>query len=97
MIKNKNFIEKLADRLSQAGIQAGIIVMAAATVTGILELPSHQDSRAVLPNQAVLAFAGNNLGVDNPLRREKESTETSTVQISYRATQRTPARSIQIK
>lgn len=97
MIKNKNFLEQLFESFAEAGKNAGIVIMAAAAVTGMLELPNHQDTKVTLLNQPVLAFAGNNTANDNPLRREKESTETSSVQISYSATQRTPARSIRIK
>lgn len=97
MIKNKNFAEQSIDKVTEATKNAGIVIMAAAAFTGMLELPSLQDNNFTLFNQPVLAFAGNGTANDNPLRREKESTETSSVQISYSATQRTPARSARLK
>lgn len=97
MIKNKKFLKQSLENLAEAGKHVGIVIMTAAAVTGMLELPNHQDTKVTLLNQPVLAFAGNGAASDNPLRREKESTETSSVQISYNTTQRTPARSIRIK
>ena len=97
MNKNKNFLEQSFERIAEAGKNAGIVIMAAAVFTGMLELSSQQDTSVTLLNQPVLAFAGNSTASDNPLRREKESSETSSVQISYNTTQRTPARSIRIK
>lgn len=97
MIKNKNFLKQFYEFFSGAGKNASIVIMAAAAVTGMLELSNHQDTKITLLNKPVLAFAGNSTVSDNPLRREKESTETGTVQISYNTVQRTPARSIGIK
>lgn len=100
MIKNKQFkniLDQLSEALSGVSYKLGMILMTAAAVTGMLELPNHQDSKITLINQPVMAFAGNTPSSDNPLRREKESTETSSVHYSYSAVQRTPARSIRIK
>lgn len=97
MIKNKNILEQLTEALSGIAYKVGMVLMTAAAVTGMLELPNHQDSKITLVNQPIMAFAGNTPSTDNPLRREKESTETSSVQISYSAVQRTPARSVRIK
>lgn len=97
MIKNKNFLKQSFENIAGLVKHTGIVIMAAAAVTGMLELPNHQDTKVTLLNQPILAFAGNNTAIDNPLRREKESTETSSVQISYNTVQRTPARSIRIK
>lgn len=90
-------MERSSDKFSQLGRQAVVAIMATAAVTGMLELPNHQDSNITLVNQPVLAFAGDNLAADNPLRREKESNEAGVVQISYSVAQRTPARSSGIK
>ena len=97
MIKNKNFLEQSFESIAEAGKNAGIVIMATAAFTGMLELSTQQDTNFALLNQPVLAFAGNSTSNDNPLRREKESTETSSVQISYNTTQRTPARSVRLK
>lgn len=97
MIKNKKILEQSFENISEAVKHAGIVIMAAAAVTGIMELPNQLDSKFTLLNQPILAFNSNNSVNDNPMRREKESTETSSVQISYNTTQRTPARSIRIK
>lgn len=98
MIENKNLLHRSNDKLAQLCRQAGYVLMAAAAITGIMELPNHQGNQVVnLINQPSVAFASHSPSVENPLRREKESTETGTVQISYNTVQRTPARSIGIK
>lgn len=97
MIKNKNFLEQSFESITEAGKNLGIVIMTAAVVTGIMELPNQLDTKFTLLNEPILAFNSSNTANDNPVRREKESTETSPVQISYSATQRTPARSIRIK
>lgn len=97
MIKNKNFLEQSVEQLSTVARNGALTMMGIAAVAGMIELGNHQENKVTLINQPVMAFAGNNASSDNPLRREKESTETSSVQISYNTVQRTPARSTRIK
>lgn len=71
---------------------AGMLLMSVATVTGMLELSTHNLANKVAPQQAAYSFAGNNLNYDtnNPLRREKE--EAGPHYISFSTAQRTPGR-----
>lgn len=80
------------DQLSEIAQQAGVVLMTAAVTLGMLELPEHGNSRIVLPNQPVLATAGENEGSrDNAIRRERE--ETAPHFVSYSEVQRTASRS----
>ncbi len=73
----------------------GVLLMTAATVVGMLELPDHAASanRFILPGQVVRVEASNDLEqlANNPVRRESE--ETTQRYVSYAQTQRTPSRS----
>ncbi len=72
------------------------MLMAAAAVAGMLELPEHGNNKIVVPTQPVFAFAGESSGEAevNPIRREKETEESGAHNlISYNVAQRTPARS----
>ena len=89
--KNKN-IQLPTEKLSEAAMQGGIILMAAAATLGMLELPDHQNSKVIVPNQPAFAVAAH--GGDDPnniLQRERE--EVSPHYISYSVVQRTPTRS----
>ncbi len=97
MIKNKNILEQSVQQLSIFFRNGALAMMGVAAVAGIIELGSHQEIKVSLINQPVMAFAGDTPSTDNPLRREKESTENSSVHYSYSAVQRTPARSIRLK
>lgn len=97
MIKNKNILEQSVEQLSIFARNGALAMMGLAAVAGMVELGSHQENKVSLINQPVMAFAGNTPSSDNPLRREKESTENSSVHYSYSAVQRTPARSVRIK
>jgi len=89
--KTKN-TKTTADKINQVAMQAGLVLMAAATTIGMLEMPDNPDKRVVLPNQPVLATAtvtpGNEQG--STLRRERE--ETAPHYVSYNLSQRTPGR-----
>ena len=97
MIKNKKIIEQTVDQLSIFVRNGALAMMGIAAVAGMIELGNHQENKVTLINQPVMAFAGDTPSSDNPLRREKESTENSSVHYSYSAVQRTPARSIRLK
>lgn len=97
MFKNKNFLEQSAEQLSNIARNGALAMMGIAAVAGMIELGNHQENRVTLINQPVMAFAGENPSSENPLRREKESTENSSVHYSYNAVQRTPSRSIRLK
>jgi hypothetical protein len=89
--KTKANLTTLAgERLNQLATQVGMTLMAAATITGMLELPNHPNSRVVLPGQPVFAWANENDELNNPVRREKE--ESAPHFISYAISQRTVPR-----
>ena len=86
-----NILNKTTDNVSKFAAQTGLLLMTAAAVSGMIELPNHENSKIVLPNQPSFSFAeGGDEGV-NPLRREKE--ESAPHFISYSVYQRTPGRS----
>lgn len=89
-LKNKNH-QKLTKRIASLSAQAGILLMSAATTFGLVELPNHNRIQVIVPNRPLMAFANEKTSNNNPLRREREETETH--YISYSISQRTPARS----
>jgi len=92
-IKTKN-TKTTIEKLGEAAMQGGIVLMAAAATLGMLELPENHNNRVIVPNQPAFAAATHNIdnaGQNNQLRRESE--ETVPHYISYTVTQRTPARS----
>jgi hypothetical protein len=89
-IKTKN-TKTTTDKLNEAAMQGGIVLMAAAATLGMLELPDQQNSKVIVPNQPAFAMAVQ--GGDDPnntLRRERE--ETTPHFISYSVVQRTAGR-----
>lgn len=96
MLKQKSIIETATDNFSEVGQKVGLVLMAAAAVTGMLELPNHENSKIIVPNQPAFAFAGNNNDI-NPVRREKGSEEAGVTHVSYSIAQRTPGRFGKIK
>jgi len=90
MSQNKNVATTVNDRLTQAAGQAGLLLMTAATITGMMELPNHANNRVVLPGQPVFVAATENDELNNPVRRERE--ESAPHFISYAVTQRTSSR-----
>jgi hypothetical protein len=80
----------IKDNLSATAQQAGLLLMGTAMAAGLLEYSDHAN-RIVLPNQPVMAQAGEHDQSNNPLRRERE--ETAPHYISYSTAQRTPGRS----
>ncbi|HET9098199.1 MAG TPA: hypothetical protein VFN51_01125 [Candidatus Saccharimonadales bacterium] len=86
--KNKNN-KNLQTRLANIAAQSGILLMTAATTIGIVEMPDHVRTQAIVPGRAVFAFAYDS-GNSNLLKREKE--DTAPHYISYAETQRTHSR-----
>ncbi len=89
MSKNKNQ-KTFNDRSLETVQQLGIVLMAAATLLGVVEIPEH-GKRVDLLAQPTFAFAAEHSESGSTLRRERE--ESAPHYISYENTQRTPARS----
>ncbi|HSX46234.1 MAG TPA: hypothetical protein VLG27_04525 [Candidatus Saccharimonadia bacterium] len=81
------------EKIEQAAGRVGIVLLAGAATLGLLDMPNQPEKRVVLPSRPVFAFAENNFESENvnPIRREKEDTETHYV--SYSVVQRTAPRS----
>ena len=78
-------------KINAAAGQGGLLLMAAATSLGLVEVPQHPDKRAVLATQPNFAFATEQGGgQDNQIRRERD--EVGPHYVSYNITQRTPGR-----
>ena len=90
MSTNINTIQKTSRNLVSLAEQVGMLLMATATVTGMMELPNHPNNRVILPGQPSFAMATENEEQNNPIRREREETEQH--YISYSVSQRTPGR-----
>jgi hypothetical protein len=90
MSQNKKMVTTAQDYLTHLAAQLGIVLMTAATVTGMLELPNHPNSKVVLPGQPAYILASEDEELNNPVRRERE--ETAPHFISYSETQRTTSR-----
>lgn len=87
-IKNKN--QSISEKLANIGTNAGVIMMAAATTVGVMDMQNHQRIKVVIPNQPIFAYETNNTQSNNPIQRERE--ESAPHYISYNVTQRTPGR-----
>ena len=90
MHKHKNFIQDTTENLSAVAGKVGITLMSAAAVTGAVELPTHLDTRVVMPMQPNFVMADELNELNNPIRRERE--DTAPHYISYSETQRTHGR-----
>jgi hypothetical protein len=91
MSQNKNnMITTAQNNLTHLAAQLGIVLMTAATVTGMMELPNHPNNKVVLPGQPAYILASEDEEINNPVRRERE--ETAPHFISYSETQRTTSR-----
>jgi hypothetical protein len=87
--QNKN-TQTTTEKLGEAALHGGIILMAAAATLGMLELPDHQNTKVIVPNQPAFAMATQGGDLNNPLQRERE--EISPHYISYSVVQRTASR-----
>jgi hypothetical protein len=87
-IKNKKISN--TQKLRNLGTQASVILMAAATTVGVMDMQQHQNVKVVIPNQPTFAFETDNTDLNNPILRERE--ESAPHYISYDVAQRTPSR-----
>jgi hypothetical protein len=87
-LKNKN--QSISQKVATIGAQAGIVMMAAATTIGVMDMNDHQKIKVVMPNQPVFAYETENTQVNNAVRTQRE--ETAPHFISYNVSQRTPGR-----
>ena len=83
-------VETFKDRSVETAQQLGIVLMTAATLMGVVEVPEH-GNRVNMLVQPTFAFAAEHSENGSTLRRERE--ESAPHYISYENTQRTPARS----
>lgn len=88
MSVNINSIKTQSEEIAQ---NVGIVLMSAATILGMVEVSDHQKIKIALPNQPILATAGDVSQDSNPMRREKD--EVSNHYVNYSTNLRTPARS----
>lgn len=87
-IKNKK--QSAKQKLLNLGSQASVMVMAAATTVGVMDMQVHQTIKVVVPNQPTFAYETENTELNNPIQRERE--EAAPHYISYDVSQRTPSR-----
>jgi hypothetical protein len=83
-------VKTFQDRSLDTVQQLGIVLMAAATLLGVVEIPEH-NNRLNMITQPTYTFAAEHFNNGSTLRRERE--ESAPHYISYETTQRTPARS----
>jgi hypothetical protein len=91
MNKNKKPNILNADRLNEAAMNAGLLLMTAAATLGVMEVPERPSTHAIIPGQPAIVLATERAGEENNLRRVRE--DTAPHYVSYSAFQRTPARS----
>jgi hypothetical protein len=80
----------LTDKIQKISAQIGMTLMTLAAVTGMLELPSHTDTRVVLPGQPSFALSNDYNQLNDPIRRERE--DPAPHYASYSIIQRTHSR-----
>jgi hypothetical protein len=81
------------DKISQAAMQGGLVLMAAATTLGLMEVPHDPDKRVIIPGQPVFAVAhdtGAHPAGSQDIRRERD--EVHPHYHGYSVAQRTPGR-----
>lgn len=87
---NNNTFENIMANSAIVGQNLGIVLMAAATTLGLVEISNHENTKATLAAQPVYEVAGTSES-PNPIRRERTE-ETGPHYISYGVGQRTPGR-----
>jgi hypothetical protein len=87
-IKNKE--QSITQKLASLGTQASVLLMAAATTVGVMDMQDHQRIKVVVPNQPTFAYETENTETNNAVQRERE--ESAPHYISYNTAQRTPSR-----
>ena len=90
MSKNKKIKSNTSENLSKFAEQAGMLLMTAAAVTGMLELPTRPDNRIIVPGRASFAMANEYNELNEPIRRERE--DPAPHYANYSVTQRTHSR-----
>jgi hypothetical protein len=88
LIKNKN--KTPSEKIRNLGAQASVLIMAAATTVGVMDMQSDQKIKIVVPNQPTFAYATESGQQNSPIQRERE--ESAPHYISYNTAQRTPSR-----
>jgi hypothetical protein len=86
----KNRKKSNTQKLRNLGTQAGVMLMAAATTVGLMDMQEHQSVKVIIPNQPTFAFETENTQLNNPILRERE--ESAPHYVSYEVAQRTPSR-----
>lgn len=90
-IKQKSKSELASIQISKITEQLGMLLMTAAAVTGMLELPNHINNRIILPRQPSFEMSNDYSELTDPIRRERE--DPAPHYANYSVTQRTPSRS----
>ncbi len=91
--KNINTFQNVSSNLATAGQNLGVVVMAAATMFGLVEVSNHQMLRgavAVQPAFSIADFSNTPKEEGSTQRRERE--ESGPHYVSYGISQRTPGR-----
>ena len=87
-IKNKQ--TSVTQKLHTLGTHASVLLMAAATTVGVMDMQEHKGIKVIVPNQPTFAYETENTESNNPVQRERE--EVAPHYISYDTSQRTPSR-----
>ncbi len=91
MVNKNKKTTTITENINAIAMQGGLVLMAAATTLGMVELPEHLNKSIVL-NQPAFAMASNSSEAEqsSPIRRERD--ETAPHYTSYNIMQRTPGR-----
>lgn len=84
------YLHKATEQVSKISGQIGMLLMTAAAVTGMLELPSHPNNRVIVPNQPIFESSSIYNELNDPIRRERE--DPAPHYVNYSVTQRTHSR-----
>jgi len=88
VLKNKKLTFK--QKLLNMGTQTSVVLMAAATTVGVMDMQDHARVKVIVPNQPTFAYETENTANNNAIQRERE--ESAPHYISYNTFQRTPSR-----
>lgn len=87
--KNINTLNNVTAQVASAAQNVGLVMMAAATTLGLVEVSDHP-MKVALNSQPVFAYENSGEQEINPVRRERE--EAGPHYVSYSVAQRTPGR-----
>ena len=87
--KNINTLDTVTAQVASAAQNVGLVMMAAATTLGLVELGDHPN-KIVLTSRPIFAFENAGEQELNSVRRERE--EAGPHYVSYSVAQRTPGR-----